>query len=322
MKTDQEPDRARRMIVGQQRRVVRPPFRDGDMAVVTNGGPVGTDGEPIGLRARLRRADRRDLGLGWGVVAAITVAVMVVNALTELNDNPSVRPWEPWVWESSSALMVVVLLWLPWLTTNAAPPTDAWNRGLRLAIRFGVLHLAGAGLYSLLHVTGFVGLRGWAYDLMGARPYEFGSVASGFLYELRKDLLSYAAFVAVFWICGRLRKRAEGPLRPVSFDIRDGARVIRAPVEDILAVSSAGNYVEVWLADGRRPLMRATLAAIEGELAPFGFVRAHRSWLVNTRRVTGLAPDGSGDWTVELGRVSAPVSRRYPEALDRLKTPL
>lgn len=322
MKTDREPGVAPRTPSGQQRRAVRPPVRDDDTASVTSGGPFGTDGEPIGLMARLRRADRGDLVLGWGVVATITVAVMVVNALTELNDNPSVAPWEPWVWESSSALMVVLLLWLPWLTTNAAPPTDAWYRGWHLAIRFGVVHLAGVGLYCLLHVAGFVGLRGWAYGVIGTAPYEFGEVSSGFLYEFRKDLLSYAAFVAVFWLCARLRKGNERPLRPVSFDIRDGARIIRAPLEDILAVSSAGNYVEVWLADGRRPLMRATLAAIEVELAPFGFVRAHRSWLVNAARVTGLAPDGSGDWTVELGRVSAPVSRRYPDALDRLKAPL
>jgi len=48
-------------------------------------------------------------------------------------------------------------------------------------------------------------------------------------------------------------------------------------------------------------------------------VRAHRSWLVNVRRVTGLRPEGSGDWTVELGAVVAPLSRRYPQALERLK---
>ena len=108
-------------------------------------------------------------------------------------------------------------------------------------------------------------------------------------------------------------------MRPVSFDIRDGARIIRTPLSEIVAVSSAGNYVEFWLADGRRPLMRATLAAVEVELERFGFVRAHRSWLVNSGRVTGLRPEGSGDWTVELGAVEAPLSRRYPQALERLR---
>ena len=103
------------------------------------------------------------------------------------------------------------------------------------------------------------------------------------------------------------------------FDIRDGARVIRTPVDQILAVTSAGNYVEFLLADGRRPLMRASLARMEAELAPHGLVRTHRSWLVNAARVTELRPETSGDYLVVLGGVEAPVSRRFPQALARLK---
>lgn len=40
---------------------------------------------------------------------------------------------------------------------------------------------------------------------------------------------------------------------------------------------------------------------------------------MNGARVTGLEPDGSGDWTIELGEVRVPLSRRFPEALARLK---
>nr|WP_246328907.1 LytTR family DNA-binding domain-containing protein [Brevundimonas lenta] len=151
---------------------------------------------------------------------------------------------------------------------------------------------------------------------MDAGPYEFGN---RFIYELRKDIISYCVYVGTFWLITWVRRRRDEPVRPVSFDIRDGARIIRVPLSGILAVSSAGNYVEFWLSDGRRPLMRATLVAIEVELERFGFVRAHRSWLVNVDQVRGLRPDGSGDWTVELGAVEAPVSRRYPGALERLK---
>ena len=131
--------------------------------------------------------------------------------------------------------------------------------------------------------------------------------------------MTYVLLVGGFLLTAYLRRRRDEPVRPVSFDIRDGARIIRAPLGDILAVSSAGNYVEFLLADGRRPLMRATLAAVEAELSRFGFVRVHRSWLVNAERVTGLQPDGSGDWTVELGAVNAPLSRRYPAALATLR---
>lgn len=319
---DRDPGVAPHDRGGQEGRAVRLTSRDGEGSSVTNGASLGADGEPTELLVRLRPADRRDLVVGWIVIGAVAAAVVIVNAFTELRDNPDAATWEPWVWEISSAVVVMFLLWLPWLTSSAAPPPDVWRQGLRLAARFAVVHLAGATAYTALHITGFVVLRSWAYELMGAGPYDFGALWSGFLYEFRKDLLSYSALVVGFWLIGRWRKGVEGALRPVSFDIRDSGRIIRAPLGDILAVSSAGNYVEVWLADGRKPLMRATLAAIEAELGGFGFVRTHRSWLVNEARITGLVPDGSGDWTAALGDVTAPISRRYPEALERLKSPL
>jgi DNA-binding LytR/AlgR family response regulator len=58
---------------------------------------------------------------------------------------------------------------------------------------------------------------------------------------------------------------------------------------------------------------------VEQELAPRGFVRTHRSWLVNVGKVTTLKPEGSGDYTVELGKQSVPVSRRFPDALAKLR---
>ena len=106
---------------------------------------------------------------------------------------------------------------------------------------------------------------------------------------------------------------------PASLDIRDGARLVRALVAEILAVRSAGNYAEFLLADGRRPLMRTSLAEPEARLAPLGFVRTHRSWLVNAASVTGVKPEGSGDYAVEPGEVEAPLSRRFREALAILR---
>lgn len=262
-------------------------------------------------------ADRRDLILGWTLILGITAAFMVVNSLTVLTDSPSLRLWAPWVWEGTSAAALALLIWLPWLAASAAPTAlldDGWRgRGAFLA-----LHLTAALLYSLLHVGLMVAMRHGVYAALG-EAYDYGPPIQRFVYEFRKDLLSYTLFVGVFWAVRSLREARESPMRPVSFDIRDGARLIRAPLDDILAVTSAGNYVEFILADGRRPLMRATLAAVEVELERCGFVRTHRSWLVNAARMSGLRPEGSGDWTVELGALEAPLSRRYAPALERLK---
>jgi DNA-binding LytR/AlgR family response regulator len=35
--------------------------------------------------------------------------------------------------------------------------------------------------------------------------------------------------------------------------------------------------------------------------------------------MTALKPEGSGDYTVELGSLEAPLSRRFPEALAKLR---
>lgn len=289
---------------------------DDRATIVTSGADRGASGGPGVWRAFRLRANLRDLRTAWLVIVPITAVVLVVNSLTNLSDLPQVDRWEPWTWEATSAISILLSLWIPWLATGAAPPDEAVGEGWRPKLRFAAVHLAALVAFSALHVAGFVLLRSLVYAAMDAGPYEFGD---RFIYELRKDFISYGAFVATFWLIGYLRRRRDEPVRPVSFDIRDGARIIRTPLAEIVAVSSAGNYVEFWLADGRRPLMRATLAAVEVELERFGFVRAHRSWLVNAGAVTGLRPDGSGDWTVELGSIEAPVSRRYPRALDRLK---
>lgn len=165
-----------------------------------------------------------------------------------------------------------------------------------------------------------VALRTLIYGLVG-KHYVF--TAGDILYEYRKDALSYVGFASIFWLAPRLTRRA-GQTPPTTqvevFEIVEGARLLRVPVAEIIAVRAAGNYVEFLLSDGRRPLMRAPLMEVEGALAPRGFLRTHRSWVVNPARVRALEPAGSGDYQLSLdGGETAPVSRRFPQALERLR---
>ena len=271
---------------------------------MTNGVSSGTSG-----------ADLRAFLWGAGATAAIIFGVTLVNVATIHHDMPHLDPREPWIWEVSSALTIYALLWLPWLAQRIAP-LEEWR-----SPRTWAVHAAGILIWSALHVTGFLLLRYGAYALAGGEPYQFGDLRDEFPYELRKDILSYTLTSCAFWVARRLalQSTATAPDQAATFDIRDGAKVTRVAITDILAVASAGNYVEFHLADGRKPLMRASLAAVEGQLSPFGFVRTHRSWLVSAARVTGLTPAGSGDYTVQLGTLEAPLSRRFPAALMRLR---
>jgi two-component system LytT family response regulator len=93
-------------------------------------------------------------------------------------------------------------------------------------------------------------------------------------------------------------------------------RVTILKVSEIDWVEASGNYVS--LHTGKKTwLLRETITSMDGRLASFGFVRIHRSTLVNIERVTELRTLENGDLSVSLndGTVLR-LSRNYREALD------
>lgn len=179
-------------------------------------------------------------------------------------------------------------------------------------------------MFSGAHVALMTSMRVLLWDVAGGR-YSWAALGD-FPYEYRKDALAYVVIAGIFWIATRTAPAvapsppASAAPAPATFDIRDATTILRVPVGEIIAALAARNYVEFVLQDGRRPLMRASIAQIEATLAPAGFVRTHRSWLVNAERVRGLSAAGSGDFRIDLGcGLTAPLSRRYPAALARLK---
>ncbi|HEY2710555.1 MAG TPA: LytTR family DNA-binding domain-containing protein [Caulobacteraceae bacterium] len=257
--------------------------------------------------------------IAYAAFALLLFAGDTVDALSILHDRPALAPWEPFVWEYSSGLMLVALSpAIGWLLRIAPPTRAAWAR-------FALTHGPATLPFSLIHVGGFIALRTLIYAAVGWR-YRFGPITD-VIYEYRKDVLTYCIILIWLVAAARLATRpAASPSKApdaATFDIRDGATVIRVRPAEIVTATAAGNYVEFRLADGGRPLMRTTLARVEAALAPHGFVRTHRSWLVNAARLRVLAAEGgSGDYRLELdGGVEAPLSRRFPEALGRLRQP-
>ncbi|MDO9335656.1 MAG: LytTR family DNA-binding domain-containing protein [Caulobacter sp.] len=275
-----------------------------------------TSGDATGTNGADPAADRRAFWICMAGALLFIAAINTVNALSWLSEDPHAALARVIVTEASSGLTAIALLWIPWLTLKRLPldRPPLW--------RTLGLHLAALLVFSALHVAAFSLLRLVVLGALGI-DYEVGPWLNRFVYELRKDALYYAMVMVTFWLVrDRILRRAApaaAAAEPATFDIRDGARLVRAELADILAVSSAGNYAEFHLADGRRPLMRASLASLEARLGAQGFVRTHRSWLVNAARVTELTPEGSGDYAVTVGGVVAPLSRRFPQALARLR---
>jgi hypothetical protein len=258
------------------------------------------------------------IGIFWRslpVFAAAIVALNILNVFTGISDAPEVPPINFVVYEGTSAVASISFLWICWIAYWIAPldRPPIW--------RVLAVHAVGLLVFGFFHIGGFLLLRTLIFQRLGV-DYD-PDFAGRFIYELRKDGFGYVLGVVGMWgmtrIYGVKPAAASEGAGPATFDIKDGGKLTRVAVADIVAVSSAGNYVEFVLADGRKPLMRSPLAAVEKDLAPNGFVRTHRSWLVNAARVTELRPEKSGDYAVKLGEVEAPLSRRFPEALARLR---
>lgn len=261
-------------------------------------------------------ARRRGFFAAWAAIAVFITLNNTINALSVLRDQPHVTPIEPFVWEYSSALLVIALTpGMAWLLRLAPPKRGGW-------LKFGLVHLAGTVAFSVIHVSGFWAIRKSIYALAGS---HYGGV--DWLYEYRKDFMTYAGFLLVLGLAdwaAQLWARSRVPAgRPRLYHMRDGARTVRVPLEEIVAVTSARNYVEFHLSGGRNPLVRETLGKVEADLAAAGFLRTHRSWLVNPAHVRAVTPGTAGDFRLELATgLVAPLSRRFPAALETLRTPV
>lgn len=270
--------------------------------------------DPPSLEAAARR---RALLLAWAAICIFLFLQNTANALSEQRDQPGLRPIEPFIWEYSSGLVGMALApGIGWLLRVLPPQRGRW-------LRFATANLAGSLAFCGLHVGGFVLLRKALYALAGS---HYGG--ADWLYEYRKDAVTYVGFAVIFWLADWAARQwaagrggASAPGRRL-YQLREGPRVVRVPLEEIVAVTSARNYVEFHLQGGRKPLVRETLAKVEEELAAAGFLRTHRSWLVNPAHVRTITPAAAGDFRLELdGGVTAPLSRRFREALETLRAP-
>lgn len=273
---------------------------------------LGTSGSAWGPGG----AERAGVLRAYAAIALLLAALDTVNVLNILTDaaryGQAPPAWKPITWELTSGLSELAVCGIIYLALRLARPGEApWGRT-------ALVHGLGSIVFSGAHVGLMTLMRAVVYSAAGVR---YGPGSPSWLYEYRKDALAYVLLGGVFWLFTRPRRvEAVPPQRPATFDIVDGLNVTRTPVSSILSIQAAGNYVEFHLADGRRPLMRTSVREMAGRLAPFGFLRTHRSWIVNAAMVRGLVSCGSGDFDLQVeGGGTVPLSRRYPAALSALR---
>lgn len=272
----------------------------------------------IGCDAGMNPIRRAGFARAFLVIAGFCVLVNTINVFTAIHDagehGEHLAIWEPAVWESTSGIATLIFCPIAYAALRYA------SLGRVPWPKFAAIHALASLAYSSLHILLMNTLRVGIYAAVRDH-YPFGE--SGFWYEYRKDLISYILFASIFWFFTVRREgSAVSGTLPATFDIRDGNRLLRVRIQEILAVHAAGNYVEFLLADGRRPLARSSLTEVHRQLSSADFVRTHRSWVANVRQVRELRPLGGGDFEVLLdGGQAIPVSRRFSNALERLRQP-
>lgn len=103
--------------------------------------------------------------------------------------------------------------------------------------------------------------------------------------------------------------------------IPHGVRTVVVPVSAIDWIGADNDYVSIH-AQGKTHLLRGTLGAMENDLDPQCFIRAHRSILVSIDRIAELRRDRDGSAALVLqDGTRLPVGRRrYDDIRDRLSS--
>jgi two-component system LytT family response regulator len=111
----------------------------------------------------------------------------------------------------------------------------------------------------------------------------------------------------------RLAQPAEQRL-----SIKDAGRILRVPLEEILWIDAAGDYMCVHTAKETH-VLRATMRELEGRLDARRFQRIHRSTIVNVARVKELRAHLNGEYFLILDSgQQLKLSRSYKEKVRLL----
>ncbi|MEX2500403.1 MAG: LytTR family DNA-binding domain-containing protein [Wenzhouxiangellaceae bacterium] len=265
----------------------------------------------------------------WGFWIVLYLVNAVANSVTVALDlerqGVDAASWEGVVWETSSALSMLLLVWpVVWITRRWPLQWEAMQRTI-------AIHLAASVGYSLAHVVLMVGMRELAYALAGSE-YSFGHWPSELFYEYLKDVRTYVGVVLMIEGYRFVLRRMQGearwpdaaapeidpePPRPSRFLVKMLGREFLVPADRIEYASAAGNYVNLHVA-GRDYPLRSTMKDLLARLDQDRFRRTHRSHIVNLDFVDQIEPIDSGDARITMrDRSVLPCSRNYRAELTR-----
>lgn len=246
----------------------------------------------------------------------INVTTVLMAAMRET--PMQISHWEPFVWELSSAYATLALI--PLISRLVSHVGWLWENPLR-----SVFTYAGASLvFCALHVTIMVVVRKALYAVAG-RSYNFAdsvqSLAFEIVYEVRQDVWSFFSLVIAIGVYRYLLRQWLGdvatveelpdntepePVRglPQTLLLKKHGKEYLIKTRSIQWAEASGNYLNLHV-DGACYPMRITMGMFISDAAAYGFIRTHRSYLVNPQyidRMT-LLPSGDGEIAMKDGEI-------------------
>jgi two-component system LytT family response regulator len=114
----------------------------------------------------------------------------------------------------------------------------------------------------------------------------------------------------------RLQELARKPSTRIAIKVK--RRILFINPGDVIAVLAEGNYV-LLQQQSTSHLLRESISAVALTLEPFGFIRIHRSVLVNIAFVEEIKPYATGEYGLRVkGGKEYTVTRTYKENLKSL----
>jgi two-component system LytT family response regulator len=117
---------------------------------------------------------------------------------------------------------------------------------------------------------------------------------------------------------GLLHEKALAKQRPARIAIKAKGRILLIEAGDVIAVEAKGNYILLLHASGSH-MLHESITIMEEKLNPYGFVRIHRSVLVNAALVEEIQPWPTGEYVLRVrGGREYTVTRTYKKNLQLL----
>jgi len=106
--------------------------------------------------------------------------------------------------------------------------------------------------------------------------------------------------------------------KPAKIAIKTKGRILFVDPADVVIVEAQGNYVLLQRQSGSY-LLRESISTMAGKLKPYGFIRIHRSVLVNSSFVEEIQPWATGEYALRIrGGKEYTVSRTYKSNLKSI----